>query len=94
MAELVAVVAAYVAEVPLRRLHGDTASRDTSSRVGVGAGEVVGVDLQHHPSNICKVAILSFKVDLADPLVLWGKALLDDVLVPAVRGALLGCDGI
>ena len=29
-AELVAVVAIYVAEVPPRRLHGDAASRDTS----------------------------------------------------------------
>ena len=30
VAELVAVVAIYVAEVPLRHLHGDNASRDTS----------------------------------------------------------------
>ena len=30
VAELVAVVAIYVAEVPPRRLHGDAASRDTS----------------------------------------------------------------
>ena len=30
MAELVAVVAIYIAEVPPRRLYGDAASRDTS----------------------------------------------------------------
>ena len=30
VAELVAVVSIYVAEVPPRRLHGDAASRDTS----------------------------------------------------------------
>ena len=60
----------------------------------MGAGEVVGVDLRHHPPNICKTAILSLKVRMADPVVLWWKALQDYVLLPAVRGALLGCDGI
>ena len=95
MAELVAVVTIYFAEVPPRRLHGDAASRDdTSWRIRVGAGEVVGVDLRHHPPNVCKIAIFPFKVRLADPVVLWWKALQDYVLVPAVRGALLGCDGI
>ena len=29
------------------RLHGDAASNDTSGRVGVGAGEVSGVDIRH-----------------------------------------------
>ena len=87
MAELVAVV-------PPRRLHGNATSRDTSRRIGVGVGEVVGVDLRHHPPNVLKVAILSFKVRLADSVVLWWKALQDYVLVPAVRRALLGCDGV
>ena len=32
-----------------RHLRGTATSRDTSSRVGVGAGEVVHVDLLHHP---------------------------------------------
>ena len=41
-----------------------------------------------------KTAILSRKVRLADPVVLWWKALQDYVLVPAVRKALLGCGGI
>ena len=69
--ELVAVVKIYLAQVSPRRLHGDATSRDTSWRVRVGAGEVVGVDLRHHPPNICKTAILSVKVHLADPVVLW-----------------------
>ena len=43
--KLVAVVTIFVAEVPLHRLHGDAASRDFSWRVGVGSGEVVGIDL-------------------------------------------------
>ena len=43
VAELVAVVAIYVAEVPPRRLHGDATSHDTSWGVEVGAGEVVCV---------------------------------------------------
>ena len=60
----------------------------------MGAGEVIGVDLRHHPPNICKTTILSLKVRLADPIVLWWKALQDYVLVPAVRGTLLGFDGI
>ena len=71
MAELVAVVTIYFAEVPPRRLHGNATSRDTSWRIGMGAGEVVGVDLRHHPPNVLKVAILPFKVRLADPVVLW-----------------------
>ena len=89
MAELVAVVTIYFAEVPPRRLHGNATPRDTSRRIGVGAGEVVGVDLRHHPPNVLKVAILPFKVRLADPVVLWWKELQDYVLVPAVRSALL-----
>ena len=60
----------------------------------MGAGEVVGVDLRHHPPNVHKVASLPFKVRLTDPVVLWWKALQDYVLVPVVRGALLGCDEI
>ena len=44
--------------------------------------------------RLSKTAILSLKVRLADPVVLWWKALQDYVLVPAVRGALFGCDGI
>ena len=80
VAELVAVVEIYVAEV--------------SPRVGVGSGEVVGVDLRHHVPNVCKVAILPLKVGLADFVVLWWKALQDDVLVLAIRGAPLGSDGI
>ena len=71
MGKLAAIVAFYVAEVPLRRLHGDAVFRDTSWRVGVGAGEVVGVDLRHHPPNVCKVAILPLKVSMADFVVLW-----------------------
>ena len=55
---------------------------------------VVGVDLRHHSPNVLKVAFLPFKVRLADPVVLWWKALQNYVLVPAVRRALLGCDGI
>ena len=94
VAEFVAVVTIYLAEVPPRRLHGDAASRYTSWRVGEGAGEVVGVDLRHHPPNVCKVAILPLKVRLADPVVFWLKALQNDVLELAVRGALLGYDGI
>ena len=94
MAELLAVVTIYFAEVPPRRLHGNDTSRDTSLRIGVGAGEVVGMDLRHHAPNVLKVAILPFKVRLADPVVLWWKALQDYVLVPKVRRALLGCDGI
>ena len=39
VAELVVVVEIYVAGVPPRRLHDDAASRDTSWRVGVGAGK-------------------------------------------------------
>ena len=61
VAELVVVMAIYAAEVWPYRLHGDAASRDTSCRVGVGADEVVGVDLRHHPPNVCKVAILPLK---------------------------------
>ena len=57
VAELVAVVAICVAEVLPRRLQGDASSRDTSLRVGVGAGEVVGIDLRHYSSNACKVAV-------------------------------------
>ena len=94
MAELVKVVAIYVVEVSTRRLHGDVASRDISWQVGVGAGKVVSVDLGHHLPNVCKVAILPLKVGLADFVVLWWKALQNGVLVLAVRGALLGCDGI
>ena len=94
VAKLVAVVTIYVAEVPLCRLHDDAASRDASLRVGVGVGEVVGIDIPHHPPNVCKVASLSLKVGLADFIVLWWKALQDGVLVLAVRGALLGGDGI
>ena len=76
----------YVVEVPPRRLSG--------GRVRGGAGEVVGIDLRHHPSNVRNVAILPLKVDLADYVVLWWRALPDDVLVLAVRGAHLGSDGI
>ena len=94
VAEHVVVVEICVVKVSPRRLHGDSASRDTSSRVGAGADEVVGVVLRHNPPIICKVASLSFKMGLADLVVLWWKALQDDVLVPAVRGALLGCDEI
>ena len=50
VAERVAVVTIYVAEVPLRRLSG--------GQVGGGAGEVVGIDVRHHPLNVCEVAIL------------------------------------
>ena len=71
VAELVAVVKIDHAEVSPRRLHGGAASRDTSRRVGVGAGEVVGVDLGHHPPNVCKVAFLPLKVRLTDPVVFW-----------------------
>ena len=74
VAELVAVVVICVAEVLPRRLHGDSTSRDTSGKVGVGAGEVAGVSLRRHPSNICKVAILPFKVSMADSVLLWWKA--------------------
>ena len=56
--------------------------------------EVVRVDLRHHPLNVCKVLVLPLKVDLAGSVVRWCKALQDNVLVLAVRGALLGCDGI
>ena len=84
MAELVAEVKMYFAEVPPRRLHGNATSRDTSRRIGVGAGEVVDVDLRHHPPNVLKVAILPFKVRLAGPVVLWWKELQDYALVPAV----------
>ena len=69
-AELVAVVAICVAEVPPRRLHCDSTSRDTSGRVGVGAGEVAVVNLRRHPPNICKVAVLPFKVSLGDSALL------------------------
>ena len=55
---------------------------------------VVGVDLRHHPPNICKVEILSLKVSLANPVVLWWKALQDYEIVTAVQGNLLECDGI
>ena len=89
VAELVAVVATYVAEVP-----GDAAYRYISCRVGVVADKVVGVDFRHHPSNVCKGPILSLKMGLANFVVLWWKALQDDVLVLAVRGALFGGDGI
>ena len=51
-----------------------------------------GVGLRHHPTNVLKVVILPFKVRLADPVVLWWKALQDYVLVPAVRRALLRFD--
>ena len=68
VAELVAVVIIYLAEVSPRRLHGDAASRDTSWRVGVGTCEVVGVDLGHHPPNVCKVEIFPLEVRLADPV--------------------------
>ena len=58
-------------------------------------GDIVGVDLQQDPPNICnKTAIFFLKVCLADPVVLWWKALQGYVLVPATRGAFLGCDGI
>ena len=57
-------------------------------------GEVDGVDLRHHPPNVCKVSILPLKVSLGDSVILWRKALQDDVLVPAVQAALLGGDGI
>ena len=66
--KFVAVVAIYVAKV--LRLHSDAASRDTSGRVEVGAGEVVGVDFRHHPPNVCKVVILSLKMALTDSVVL------------------------
>ena len=45
VAGVVAAVVIYVAEVSPRRLHGDAASRDTTGRVGVEAGVVVGVDI-------------------------------------------------
>ena len=67
VAERVAVVKNYVAEVPPRRLSG--------GRVRSGAGEVVGIDLRHHPSNVCKVAILPLKVGLADSVVIRWMAL-------------------
>ena len=93
MAELVAVVASCVAEVPPRRLHGNAASSNTSARVGVGVGEIIGVDYRHHPLSVCKVAVLPLKVGLAGSLVLWWKAPYDDVLVLAVRRVLLENDG-
>ena len=92
--ELIVVVTYYLGEVSPRRLHGDATSRDTSGRVRVGAGEVVGVDLRHHPPNICKTTLLYLKVRPADRVVLWWKAMQDHVLVPAVRWALLRCDGM
>ena len=92
VAELVAVVAICVAEVLPRHLQGDASSRDTSLQVGVGAGEVVGVDLRHYPPNACKIAVLPLNVGLVGSVVLWWKALLDDVLVSVVPGALPGGD--
>ena len=89
VAELVAVVATYVAEVP-----GDAAYRDIACRVGVVADRVVGVDLCYYPSNVSKGSILSLKMGMANFIVLWWKALQDDVLVLAVRGALFGGDRI
>ena len=74
VAKLVAVVAIDVAEVSPRRLHGDTASYDTFRRIGVGAGKVVGVDLRHHPSYVCKVVIHPLKEGLADSIVLCSVA--------------------
>ena len=68
--------------------------RLSGGRVRGGAGEVVGIDLRHHPSNVCKVAILPLKVGLVDSVVLWWMALPDDVLVLAVRGPHLGSDEI
>ena len=52
-AELVEVVAIYAAGVPPCRLNGDAVSHNSSRRVGVGAGEDVGVDLRHHRPNVC-----------------------------------------
>ena len=49
VAELVAIVATYVGEVP-----GNAAYRDISCRIGVVADRVVGVDLCHYPSNVSK----------------------------------------
>ena len=94
VAKLVAVGAFCVAEAPLRCLQGDATSHDTSSRVGVGAGEGISVGLRHYPLNVCKVAVLFLKFGLVDSVVLWWKALKDDVHVLAARGALLRCDGI
>ena len=54
---------------------------------------MVGVYLRHHSPNICKVEIISLKVRLAGPVVLWWKALQDYVFVPAVQGDLLECEG-
>ena len=84
--ELEAVVAIYVAEVPPGRLHG--------GRVGVGVGEVVGIDLRHNPPNVCRVAIFPLKVGLVNSVVRWSMALQDDVLVLVVRGAFLRSEGI
>ena len=94
VAEFVAVVVFCVAEVSPHRLRGGATFHDTSWRVGVGAGEVVGVDLRHYPTNIYKVAVFPLKVGLTDSVVLSWKALQDNVLVLAVRGALLGSGGI
>ena len=48
---------------------------------------------QHHPPNVCEVAVLPLKASLADSVIFWWKTLQDDVLVLVVRGALLGGDG-
>ena len=88
-----AVVTIYLAEVRPRRLHGDAASNDTSSRLRDRAAEIVGADLRHHPPNVCKVEILPLKVGLADSVAFWWKALQEYVLVSVVRKALFRGDG-
>ena len=87
VAKRVAVEVFCVVEVPPHRQHGDAASGDTSSRVGVGAGEIGGIDLRYYRPNVCKVAAFPFKVVLTDSVVLCWEVQQDHVIVLAVRAA-------
>ena len=46
-------------------------------RPAIPLDQAVGVDLRHHPPNVCKVAVFHLKVYLADSVILWWKALKD-----------------
>ena len=93
VAELVAVVTIYLAEVSPVACMATPRPAIPLDELGVGAGDVVGVDLGYHPPNVCKVAILPLKVRLADPVVFWWKALQNDNLVQRSEGPSLGVTG-
>ena len=93
VAELVAVVTIYLAEVSPVACMATPRPAIPLDELGVGAGDVVGVDLGYHPPNVCKVAILPLKVRLADPVVFWWKALQNDNLVQRFEGPSLGVTG-